>query len=87
MKNLSDIRSNGLTTPFNKFEKQAIEQSIGERFDSQVCNCGDRRAVKTRTDDLTYRELNRRANRIAHALLDLGETESEPHERSRAAQR
>lgn len=57
------------TNPFIVFPKEAIEQSIPERFEQQVAKYPDRLAVKTRTNLLTYAELNAAANRIAHAIL------------------
>lgn len=46
-----------------------VEQSVVDRFEQQVRLHADRRAVKTECVDLTYRELNRLANRVAHAIL------------------
>ena len=46
------------------------EQSIPERFEQQVLWYPDRLAVKTRSQQLTYQELNHTANRIAHAILE-----------------
>jgi amino acid adenylation domain-containing protein len=47
----------------------ALDQSIAERFESQVRDRGDRLAVKTREHALTYDALNRVANRIGGAIL------------------
>ncbi|EGH26395.1 peptide synthase, partial [Pseudomonas amygdali pv. mori str. 301020] len=41
-----------------------IEDQVGER--------GDATAVVFAGDSLTYAELNRRANQLAHHLIDLG---------------
>ena len=54
---------------FAEFELEAIEQSIGARFEQQVRQHPACLAVKTRTHDLTYTDLNDEANRIAAALL------------------
>lgn len=55
---------------FVEFLKEEIEQSIPERFEKIVCKYADRIAVKATDTTLTYEELNSRANRIAHAILD-----------------
>ena len=54
---------------FIEFKKEDIEQSIPDRFEAQVRKFGDRLAVKTQDQELTYHELNRTANRLAHAIL------------------
>jgi amino acid adenylation domain-containing protein len=58
------------TGTFVPFPKEAIEQSIPERFEQQVRRNPDRIAVKSRSQHLTYEELNRAANRVAHAILE-----------------
>jgi amino acid adenylation domain-containing protein len=55
---------------FVAFSKDDIEQSIAQRFAAQVSAHPDRAAVSCSDGALTYRELNRRANLIAHAILD-----------------
>lgn len=55
-----------------------IEQSIGERFESQVCTSPERLAVKSGAEAWTYRELNERANQNAHSLLERRGRASEP---------
>ena len=57
------------TGSYVEFKKEEIEQSISDRFESQVLTYPDRLAVKTRTEELTYTELNIAANRVARALL------------------
>jgi len=57
------------TNPFVKFRKEDIEQSISDRFEQQAHKYPERLAVKTKTQRLTYEELNRFANRVAHAVL------------------
>jgi amino acid adenylation domain-containing protein len=54
---------------FLKFRKRDIEQAISERFEQQVSRYPQRLAVKTGAQAFTYEELNRTANRIAHAVL------------------
>lgn len=54
---------------FGEFNKADIEQSISNRFEQQVEKYSDRLAVKCAATSLTYNELNRRANRIGHAIL------------------
>ena len=58
------------TGTFIEFKKEEVEQSIPERFEQQVSRYPDRLAVKTRSQQLTYQELNHTANRIAHAILE-----------------
>ena len=54
---------------FAEFELEAIEQSIGARFEQQVRQHAACLAVRTRTHQLTYADLNGEANRIAAAIL------------------
>ncbi|MCW5982829.1 MAG: non-ribosomal peptide synthetase [Bryobacteraceae bacterium] len=55
---------------FRPFSKREIEQSIASRFERQANEFGGRLAVKTRGDELTYRELNAFSNRVAQTLLE-----------------
>jgi amino acid adenylation domain-containing protein len=66
------------TPGFVRFELDEIEQSIPGRFEKQVRAHGDRLAVKTRRHTLSYADLNRWANRVAHALLAAGGTAPTP---------
>jgi len=66
------------TGTFIEFKKEEIEQSIPERFEKIVCKCPDRTAVKTLHHEITYADLNRDANRIAHALLSRAGSIEEP---------
>jgi len=66
------------TGRFVEFKKEEIEQSIPDRFEQMVCMHPDRLAVKTKTESLTYDELNRAANRIARAVLRKRGAGSEP---------
>jgi len=55
---------------FVEFVKGDIEQSIPCRFERMVGLYSKRSAIKTKTQVLTYAELNARANRVARAILD-----------------
>ena len=54
---------------FVPFEEADVEQSVAARFERQVELYPDQIAIKSETDQLTYLQLNRLANRIAHAIL------------------
>ena len=54
---------------FIEFPKQEIDQTITERFEKIVKRFPDRTAVETTRHRLSYRDLNRAANRTAHAVL------------------
>jgi amino acid adenylation domain-containing protein len=66
------------SNPFVKFRKEDIEQSISDRFEQQVHRYPQRLAVKTKTKRLTYDELNRNANRVAHAVLAYCDNDNDP---------
>jgi amino acid adenylation domain-containing protein len=53
------------------FPEEDLEQSIPARFEAQAFRHPFRLAVKTETATLTYRELNRQANRLARAIRAL----------------
>ena len=57
------------TSAFVPFRREEIEQSIPSRFEQQVRLYPDRLAVKTPQHAWSYDELNRVANRVAHAIL------------------
>ena len=63
---------------FVRFEKKDVEQSIAARFEQQVRRYPERLAVKTGQHELSYEALNRLANRIARAILELGTRHEEP---------
>jgi len=54
---------------FVPFPRDALERSIPERFEAQAQTSPGRLAVQTRHRALSYLELDRMANRIAHAVL------------------
>jgi non-ribosomal peptide synthetase component F/acyl carrier protein len=66
------------TGAFIEFSKEEIEQSIPERFEKIVRLYPDRVAVKTRSQQLSYNDLNRAANRLARAILVISEHDQEP---------
>jgi amino acid adenylation domain-containing protein len=63
---------------FVEFAKEEVEQSIPERFEKIVRLYPDRIAVKTKSHQLTYEELNKAANRVARAILSQRGTGQEP---------
>jgi amino acid adenylation domain-containing protein len=54
---------------FTAFAKDEIEQSIADRFESQVRKYPHRIAIKTASHEWSYEELNRRTNQAAQAIL------------------
>lgn len=61
-------------SPHTVFSKEDVEQSIPARFEEMAAQYPDRLAVQGASGSLTFRELNREANRMAQAILDrLGE--------------
>lgn len=65
-------------SPFTKFTRNNIEQSIASRFE-QIVDCEPSRiAVKVDDQAVTYGTLNKMANRIAHALRSGSGTSNEP---------
>lgn len=66
------------TSRFVPFPKEDVERSVPERFERLVNLCPDHIAIEDGGATLTYRDLNRLANRIAHSILSLRGTGSEP---------
>ena len=60
------VHANGT---FVEFSVDETDQSITSRFEKQVSLCPSRLAVKTPTHRLTYKELNKASNRLAHVIL------------------
>ena len=67
--NVLAVEPTAATSRFIPFPREDVEQSIPARFERQVLLYPDRIAVADAESTLTYRELNRLANRIAHAVL------------------
>ena len=63
---------------FVRFKKTDIEQTISARFEQQAEKYADRLAVKHGGLTLTYAELNRAANRVAHAIIARRGSNQEP---------
>jgi amino acid adenylation domain-containing protein len=57
------------TNSFIEFRKQEIEQSITDRFASQVEKYAERVAIKTRNHEWTYEQLNTTVNRVAQQIV------------------
>ncbi len=77
--------AHGLSVPsveprndFVPFPPEDVEGAIFERFERQVAIHAGRLAVKDGATEVTYEELNRSANRLAHAILAKRGDESEP---------
>ncbi|MEC5271177.1 non-ribosomal peptide synthetase [Caldifermentibacillus hisashii] len=68
-----------LLIEWNKTEKAFLEhQSIPEWFEAKVQETPDAIAVVFNDNSLTYKQLNDRANRLAHFLLEKGIDPEEP---------
>jgi len=63
---------------FIEFKKDEIEQSIVDRFEQQVSLHANRIAVKFGNYTLSYDELNKTANRVAHTILARRKEAEEP---------
>lgn len=63
---------------FVPFAAEDVERSIPWRFDQQVARHPERVAVKTRKRQLTYRELQCEANRLARAIVERRGSAQEP---------
>src|SRR5262245_19963347 len=57
------------TGTFVEFPIEDVETSIPARFEKIVRIYPNRIAVKTKDREVTYDQLNRAANRLAHAIL------------------
>ena len=74
----SDDRHIQPVNPFDEFNHADIEASIGDRFERQARKYPGRIAVKTQSQSLTYDELNRASNRVAHAIVARRGNANEP---------
>jgi amino acid adenylation domain-containing protein len=63
---------------FGVFPLEAVEQSLAERFEHQVQRYPEHIAVKSRLQSLTYAELNRLANQVAHIITRRCEKNDQP---------
>ncbi|HMH45801.1 MAG TPA: amino acid adenylation domain-containing protein [Pyrinomonadaceae bacterium] len=59
------------TNYFTPFVKDEIEQSIGDRFESQVRKFPEHVAIKSLNHEWSYAELSRQVDRVAQAILSL----------------
>ena len=65
------------TGTFVEFPWSALAGSLVDRFEEQVEHDPKRLAVKSGGEELTYEELNSRANRIAHAIVEKSDDKQE----------
>jgi acyl-coenzyme A synthetase/AMP-(fatty) acid ligase/acyl carrier protein len=66
------------TGTFVEFKPEDVEQSITARFEKQAALYPDQIAVKTRRHSVSYLELNRAADQVAHAILHRTSIEKQP---------
>jgi amino acid adenylation domain-containing protein len=66
------------SNPFVEFPFEDTRQTLPDRFEQMVRRYPDRLAIKSPQARFSYDELNRAANRVAHAVLDRAGTEHEP---------
>ena len=66
------------SNPFVEFPLEDTRQTLSDRFEQQVRRHPDRLALKSPRATFSYDELNREANRVAHAVLDRAGTEHAP---------
>ncbi|MBJ6360125.1 AMP-binding protein, partial [Paenibacillus sp. GCM10012307] len=69
---LSEAEVHQQTVEWNRTEQRLPDWSLQERFEEQAARTPERTALVWGTTELTYGELNRQANRLAHRLLFLG---------------
>jgi amino acid adenylation domain-containing protein len=72
------VEPTAATSRFVRFPREDVERSVPERFERQVLLYPDKTAVADSESTLSYRELNRLANRIAYAVLALRGAGPEP---------
>lgn len=63
---------------FAEFDWEEVERSVSARFEKQVRLYPNNLAIKTTRQEITYRQLNRDANRVAHAILGQTGIEDRP---------
>jgi amino acid adenylation domain-containing protein len=59
-------------------DSEQFEQSIANRFEAVVRQHGNRLAIQSESQGLTYDELNRAANRLARSILAINTDENQP---------
>ena len=69
---LSDEERAELTTWNQTKEEYPCQRTVVDLIEEQVKRTPERRAVSTDTTELSYADLNRRANQLAHYLVELG---------------
>lgn len=65
-------------TDYVPFPVEALRRSVPDLFEQAVAKHAERLAVRGRARELTYDALNRRANRVAHAILSARGNREEP---------
>lgn len=60
------------------FTEETLQHSLVDRFEQMVARFPDHIAVRSGGQSLTYRELNKAANRLADAIMRIRGTQSEP---------
>ncbi len=58
------------TGVFVEFTEDDLERPVSDLFERMVFAHSDRLAVRSRSIELTYGELNRAANRVARTILE-----------------
>lgn len=66
------------TNSFVEFDRESLHQSIPVRFEQTVARSPNSLAVRTRNNELTYEQLHRLSNQIAHAVLNRLESSPGP---------
>lgn len=51
------------------FDINEVHRAVSDRFESQAAKTPNNTALKSRTQSITYSQLNKRANKLAHAIL------------------
>lgn len=72
------VEPTAATSRFVPFPREEVEQSVPARFERQVSLYPEQIAVADAEATITYRDLNRLANRIAHAVLAVRGAGPEP---------
>ena len=65
------MNKSAATTEFIPFSRSELEQSIPARFEQQVWRYPHKLAIKTRSQSVSYSDLNRSADRLTAAVHDL----------------